>query len=335
MQVVPTAEVERLLPHCRRDGLSKGALWQDAFMPKPHRVIAELLHWAESTGAVVCNRTELLSARREADGKWRASIHDHDSNQTAEVGTRWIINATGAASDEVIRRMVGRECDHVLVPTMAWGLLIDRPPVSECSVAVAPPGKGQRTYFVHPYRGRVLAGTGHAGIPAGTALPSGVSDAQVGATLADLNAALPGAAFARDQVRHVFWGVLPGVTRGSDALLMHPQIIDHGKRDGMAGAWTVLGVKFTEAPFVANRVWNGLLGAEMQSLPQRPAPVAVPSIEDARRMSDQQLQSAMKALASVEWRASPADLVWRRTDLWMDESVAQRVTGKAGASDLP
>jgi glycerol-3-phosphate dehydrogenase len=325
MAVVSTAEVESLLPHCRRDGLDRGALWQDAFMPAPHRVIAELLHWAESAGAVVRNRTEFLSAARGTGEAWRVSLQDQRAGATVEVSAKWIINAAAARTDEVIQRMTGAARAPVLVPTMAWGLLIDRPPVSECSVAVAPPGKGRRTYFVHPYHGRVLAGTGHTGIAAGAALPTGVSEAQVAETLAELNEAMPGADLTRDQVRHVFWGVLPGVQAGSDALLMHPEIIDHGKRDGVAGAWTVLGVKFTEAPFVANRVWGTLLGQQAQALPPRPPAVVVPTIAEARAMSDEALAARLRALSVAEWDAGPEDLAWRRTDLWMDPVQCSRV----------
>jgi glycerol-3-phosphate dehydrogenase len=178
---------------------------------------------------------------------------------------------------------------------------------------------------VHPYHGRVLAGTGHAGIPAGAARPTGVSEAQVQETLADLNEAMPGVELKREQVRHVFWGVLPGVQPGSEALLMHPEIIDHGKEDGTPGAWTVLGVKFTEAPVVANQAWNALLGSSKpQALPPRPAPTWVPTIEEARAMPDQELAAALRQLSASEWDAGPEDLAWRRTDLWMDDRQAQR-----------
>jgi glycerol-3-phosphate dehydrogenase len=325
LEVVATAEVEALLPCCRRDGLHRGALWQDAFMPRPHRVVAELLHWAESAGAVVRNRTEFLSATRNGDDAWRLLLRDHHTGGTLEVTAKWMINAAAAATDEVIRRMTVAARAPVLVPTLGWGLLIDRPPVAECSVAVAPPGKGRRTYFVHPYHGRVLAGTGHAGIPAGAALPTGVTAAQVQETLADLNEAMPGIALKREQVQHVFWGVLPGVQPGSEALLMHPEIIDHGKEDGTPGAWTVLGVKFTEAPAVANQAWNKLLGgAKPQALPPRPAVTWVPTIEEARAMPDPELAAALRLLSASEWDAGPEDLAWRRTDLWMDERQAHR-----------
>lgn len=333
--VVSTAEVEQLLPHCRREGLDRGALWQDAFMPRPQRVIAELLHWAENAGATLRNRAEFLSAERNSRDLWRVCIGDGRAGGTVETRSRWIINAAASSCDEVIRRMTGAARARVLVRTMAWGLLVDSPPVSECSVAVAPPGKGRRTYFVHPYHGRVLAGTGHAGIPAGTILPSGVSEGQVDETLADLNEAMPGADFRHDQVQHVFSGMLPGVQAGSEALLMHPEIIDHGKRDGTPDAWTVLGVKFTEAPFVAHRVWNALLGPKAQALPPRPQAVTVPTVDEARAMPDEELAATLKQLSIDEWQADIEDLVWRRTELWMDQVQSRRavVLGRALASE--
>lgn len=293
MQVVSTAEVKELLPNCRHDGLNRGALWQDAFMPQSHRVIAELLHWAESAGATAWNRAEFLSADRDANDHWLISIRDQRSGDEVQVSSRWIINAAAASTDEVVRRMTGAVRTPILVPTMAWGLLIDRPSVSECSVAVAPPGKGRRTYFVHPYHGKILAGTGHMGIPAGAALPSEVPEEQIQATLSDFNEALPGLELRRKDVAHVFWGILPGVEHGSEALLMHPEIVDHGKRDGAPGAWTILGVKFTEAPFVANRLWNLLLGPAKHTLPPRPPPVAVPGIGAARSMADDELEEVL------------------------------------------
>lgn len=330
-QVVSSNEVRALLPYCRADGLDRGALWQDALMPSPHRVVAELLHWAESAGAMVRNRMELLEAAAGANGTWRLRIRNHRTDENSEVAARWIVNATASASNDVVRRFVARPKGTVLVPTIGWGLLFDRPPVSECSVAVTPPGKGGRTYFVHPYHGRVLAGTGHAAIADDAQLRSGVPERKLQETLADLNEAMPGAALRREQVSHVFHGVLPGLRRGSEALLSRPQIVDHGKRDGAPGAFTVLGVKFTEAPFVARKFWTERLGSPPAEMPRRPSPISVPSIEQARTMSDGELATVLRGIAEVEWDASASDLAWRRTDLWMDRLQARRVADLAGS----
>jgi glycerol-3-phosphate dehydrogenase len=144
---------------------------------------------------------------------------------------------------------------------------------------------------------------------------------------------MPGAALEREQVSHVFHGVLPGLRRGSDALLSRPRIVDHGKRDGAPGAFTVLGVKFTEAPFVARQFWTRLLGSRPAEMPRRPSPIRVPSVEQARAMSDEQLATALRGIAEAEWDATASDLVWRRTDLWMDRIQARRAADLAGSVD--
>jgi glycerol-3-phosphate dehydrogenase len=322
--VLSPGDVQALMPACPTDGLTGGALWQDAFMPRSHRVVAELLHWAEQSGAVVRNRMELVDATPQADGMWQVRVRDHVDAAEASVTTRRIFNATALACDSVAERILGRAVDPVLVPTLAWGMLIDREPLSRCSLALTPPGRGRRTYFLHPYHGRILAGTGHAGLPPGAPLTSGVSREQVDATLQDLNDAVPGLALGPADVRHVFHGILPGVQSGSDALLMHPRVVDHGLRDGAPGVWTVLGVKFTEAPFVARRVWDGILGKRADALPPRPQPVTVPSTAAAAALSDAELSAAMTHLADQEWCHDVEDVAWRRTDLWMDRPQIAR-----------
>jgi glycerol-3-phosphate dehydrogenase len=324
-ELLPPAAVHELLPDCRTEGLRGGAVWHDAFMPHPHRLMAELVHWAERAGAAVQNHTSFTAAERHDDGLWHMSLRNGRTGATAEVEAKWIVNAAGAATDDVIARMADRAVAPVLVPTLGWNLLIDRPAPANCSVAVARPGGTGSTWFLHPYHGRTLAGTGHAGIVAGAGMPEAVADIEVQAMLDELNAALPGSRFSRGQVRHVFHGIIPGVRPGSADLLKRHEIVDHGPRDGLPGLWTVLGVKFTEAPAVARQFWDRRLGPRAGALPGRPEPQRVPGIEEARGLSDEALRAALLQLAGREWQADAADLVWRRTDLWMDERQASRV----------
>jgi glycerol-3-phosphate dehydrogenase len=319
------SEVRSLFPLCREHGLVGGALWQDAFMPRPHRIVAELLHWAEQGGAIARNRMEMLGAAREAGDAWRVQICDQLTGDELEVSTRWIINATSMGCDQVIERILGRPSAPLLVPTLAWGLLIDREPVSSCSVAVAAPGRGQRTYFVHPYHGRILAGTGHAGLPGAPPVPLVVPEALVATNIDDLNRAIPGLALRADDVRHVFRGILPGVQPGSEALLMHPRVVDHGQRDAAPGAWTVLGVKFTEAPFVARRLWTRLAGERSDALPPRPPAIPVPTIDAVKRLSDTEVSDALDSIAATEWCHTVEDIACRRSDLWMDRDQLERI----------
>jgi glycerol-3-phosphate dehydrogenase len=270
MRVLTAAEVEALVPLCRRDGLTGGALWHDAFMPRSERLIDALVAWAQHAGVDLREGTCLSTATSEGAAGWRLQLSETGAGTTISVRTRYLVNACGPWIDEVAQQIVGRAVEPMLVPTLAWGLALDRPPVARCSIAVAPPGKGARTYFAHALDGRLLVGTGHAGIPAGRTPQLHVEDSQVEHMLADVNAALPGLGLRRDEVRHLYCGILPGVHPGSDALLMRPRIVDHGLRHGAPGAWSLLGVKFTEAPFVARGFWARVLPSVSRALPPRP-----------------------------------------------------------------
>jgi len=50
-------------------------------------------------------------------------------------------------------------------------------------------------------------------------------------------------------------------------------------------------------------------------------------------MSDEQLATALRGIAEAEWDATASDLVWRRTDLWMDRIQARRAADLAGSVD--
>lgn len=325
MELVSSAEVCRSVTNCRRDRLAGGAVWYDAFMPRPHRVVAELLHWAESAGVELRNRTEFAAGRYLEDGVWLADLHDRRAGTFASVRAGMLINATGAAADEVLARLPSQPSSH-FVPVRAWGLLANRPPVADCSVGVSA-GAGRPTWFLHPYHGRLLAGIGIAGNHAKSARPAEVSESEIEASLAQINVALPGLNVSRQDVNRVFSGILPGLRQGHDELLLHPRIIDHAARHGMPGLWTVIGVKFTEAPAVAERFWNDRLGRRSTHLPDRPPAVPVPSIDEAQSMSDDALRDWLRAIAAAEWVVDPEDMLWRRTDLWMDRDQSRRVVG--------
>lgn len=322
--IIEAAEVGRVVPLVRRENLRGGALWTDAFMPQSHRVVTECLHWAEASGAVLANYTELQDAGQDNGGKWCLNVRDVLTGQTRSLVTAKVINAAGANVDAVAARLTTGKSRALVVPTLAFNLLLDRPPMSRYSIAAKPPGAARRTYFVHPFQGLALAGTGHEGVTENAGQISGVDDGKINVMLDDLNEALPGACLTRQDVRHVFWGILPGIRTGSDELLMRTKIVDHGSRDGAAGAWSVVGTKFTEAPFVARRTWDEISGTRKNSLPDRPLVNCANSASGLSALSEDQFSETIRSLYRSEWCCTPDDLLWRRTDLWMHEELDSR-----------
>jgi glycerol-3-phosphate dehydrogenase len=237
--------VIELFPGVRRQGLRGAALWYDGFMPHAPRVVMEHLHRACESGGVALNYVEareLLVARGRVSG---VRARDSESGTDLEFRAPVVVNACGPECRELTRRF-DRDRPELLERTLAWNVLLDAepPPVA---IGVAAAERGARTYFLVPWQGRMLAGTGHA--PAGRAPRPTVSPTRLNAFLAEISAAVPGLKLG--SVLRVYSGHLPGPRQGSDRLATRPVILDHGASNGPSGLWSVSGVKFTTARGVA------------------------------------------------------------------------------------
>jgi glycerol-3-phosphate dehydrogenase len=147
-------------------------------------------------------------------------------------------------------------------------------------VALARPTRAGRLLVALPWRGRLLVGTSH-----GESL-SGSDDTLVGAGevsnfLAEVNDAFPWLRLSIDEVTLVHRGVVPAKhsPRKSLELLDAPEIHDHA-RDGIGGAVSVVGVKFTTARDVRKR------------LPWRSSIPSIARRDRRRRLSHPRLCSA-------------------------------------------
>jgi glycerol-3-phosphate dehydrogenase len=104
-----------------------------------------------------------------------------------------------------------------------------------------------------PWHGRALIGTSQsAGFVAPSAL--GVTAAEVQAFIEEANYAFPALKLTRDDVTLVHRGLVPAIQTGNGvALRPESEIVDH-TRHGAAGAFTIIGVKYTTARASAERV---------------------------------------------------------------------------------
>jgi glycerol-3-phosphate dehydrogenase len=104
-----------------------------------------------------------------------------------------------------------------------------------------------------PWRGRAIVGTSQSSAlvePGDTH----VTAAEIDAFIADANHAFPALKLSRTDVTLVHRGVVPATVRAGKApdLKAAPEILDHAA-DGIEGAVTVVGVKYTTARGLAER----------------------------------------------------------------------------------
>ncbi len=137
--------------------------------------------------------------------------------------------------------------------SIAWNMLIDRAPPSACALAVTDPSPGGQTYFLHPWKGRLLVGTGHA---AWTAGPEGVqpTEEQLADMLLAINHGAPSLDLRLADIRRVYAGLLPAKRANSSELSVRSVSAEYPKTCAGSRFFSITGVKLTTARSVADNV---------------------------------------------------------------------------------
>jgi len=289
-------EVKELFPMVDSEGLTGGAIWYDGMIVEPERLLMEILHWSGDMGASLLNYVEadqLLSRGNQTTG---VRAFDRVSGSEFEFHAPIVVNAAGPWCREI-----AREFDQdfkKLFPEylLLWNVLFKRKALSDYSVTVSPSlGKGQ-TYFIHNWKGRVLAGTGQALVEK-MAESSGPDDRHLMKFLDDLNNAIPGLGVRKADIDHIYYGLLPGTKKGR--LTKRETILSHEAISGPKGLFSVSGIKFTTSRLVAQKAMASIFP------------------EEKNRFVERKLSSAEKdghqTTFSFDWMPDENDGRWKET----------------------
>ena len=328
--VLGAAETAERFPGVDREGLCGGALWYDAVAPDSQRLLIEMLRWAAACGARALNYVEAVGLRRERGRTVGVEARDRVSGARLLFAARRVANCAGPWSPLVARRL-DRDVPGLFRPVLAWNVFLDREPLAPVALAAAPRRPGAPTYFVLPWKGRVLAGTAYAAPAADAANAANLADwdpgqgrpdpERVAGFLEDLNAALPALGAHTDQVLRVHWGWLPASAETPDAPASRPVVHDHGAHGGLQGLVSVSGVKLTTARAVAQEALRTLFagqlpGVQAGAASRPPADPPLP-LEELIRRAEEDPDAArrdVQALADRQGAVQLEDLLLRRTD---------------------
>jgi glycerol-3-phosphate dehydrogenase len=325
--ILDVEETRRLFPGVDQAGLKGSALWYDACMPDSQRVLMETLRWACGHGASALNYVE-ATALLTWKGKVRGVLaHDRQSRTSREYRAGVVVNAAGPWCRE-LGRQLAQEQDRpsLFRPSLAWNILLDRQPPADHALALTPRKPGAQTYFLVPWKGKLLAGTGHAPWQE-NAEPPQPSEKQLADFLAGLNLAAPGLEFSPADIRHFFAGLLPAMQPGTASLAKREVIVDHGREGGAEGLYSVSGVKFTTARKVAEKTLNGIF--------RHASPGDLPAnalncrrgifLNGVHSLVDNETMRQLDKIACEESVCRLEDLLMRRTDLWLDASIREKL----------
>jgi len=338
-QTLSAAETVKWFPGVDREGLCGGALWHDGTMPDSQRLLVEMLRWATASGAVCLNYVEATGLAQDGGLVRGVSARDLHTGDELTFRSPVVINCTGPWCRELAERF-DRDIPELFPLSIAFNLLLDRPALSEAALAVAPKIPGGRTYFLHPWKGKIFAGTYH--VPwTGSREQGAVDDTMVADMLGDLNRAVPGLDATPGEVLRVHWGFLPAKHEGTEELASREQIRHHADGGGPQGLFSVSGVKYTTARLVAAKTLRTIADWQGRPLPSpgdaaRPEPFPSLSLTDFEALVDRDAEAAAQHVARLvreECVLHLDDLMLRRTD-WGSDPRAGRLLANRVARQL-
>lgn len=316
--------------------LSGAALWFDALMVSPPRILTELLRWAVHRGADVLNYTEATGLERRGSRVTGVVTRDRVDGSERRFSARAVLWAVGPDAKALVAS--GTDVASTIPAGSAVNVLLrKRLPVSEALAVRAGPDEPMQ--FLVPMGELTLAGTLHEAPGAGVASTEGTQAQGVDLLVDRVARALPSWAVGPADVARVMRGVLPTRPGAGAALATRPKIV-RLDREGLENVGVVVGVKYTTAPTVAPRALRRIV--ESGTLPPpskgaRPGPRLVPTAQELLDLSARDEERALGLIREL-WAAESVlvgeDLVYRRTDWGLDPDRAVDVLDLVGRADV-
>jgi glycerol-3-phosphate dehydrogenase len=249
-RVVGPAVLDPVLPGVRVTPAGSIARWYDYRIDEGDRLNLAVALAAARHGAVLANYVSAIEPIRSGRTVTGMTVRDEVTGEAFAVRAAVTVNAAGAGGGRLmaafgVRRPFPLVKAMNLVTRRAWG-----------DTAVALPTPEGRVLVALPWHGRLLVGTAHGAELTG-ADDTLVHVREVGRFLAEVNATFPGLRLEPDEIALVHRGVVPARQRPDrQPVLLDAHEVRNHARDGVEGAVSVVGVKYTTARHVAERAVN-------------------------------------------------------------------------------
>jgi glycerol-3-phosphate dehydrogenase len=329
-KILDAEETKKITPLINSRGLKGSVIWYDAFMSDPQRIVIETLRAACERGTDALNYVEvneLLSDNSEAIG---VLARDLESGKIYEYNSKVVINASGPWSRSIAAKF-DRDKPALFKSSIAWNVLFEKPSISSYALAVNPKKPEARTYFLLPWQGKLLAGTGHApwfGTPENPK-PSGQ---MLQSFLNDINLAMPELDLNTKDIQYVFSGLLPVKKLGTVDLLKSEIILNHSDQGGPKGLYSISGIKFTTSHIVAAKtIKKAFSDYEKKLAPSDDLFIktkntryhrGIFNLNDFSIYKMEKLKKHLFMLIEEESVRNFDDLIFRRTNLWENPDIA-------------
>lgn len=251
-------EVMRRFDGIELNGLTGAAVFNDAQMYHPPRLVLSFLLSAVGRGAVALNYVEAASLIRTGDRICGVIARDRLTGEEFTIRSRVVLNAAGPWSEDLLQRSEGLEVPGAGVYSRDTCFIVDGAPEPDYALAVqgksvdkgAVIGRGARHLFVVPWRGRRLIGVWHIVYKKGPDAID-VSEQELERFLSEFNSSIDSMAIERKDIRLVNAGLVPFGESDDTGVQLNfgkkSHLVDSESAHGLQGLVTLIGVRHTMA----------------------------------------------------------------------------------------
>ena len=253
-KVISANEVKKVFNDLKYLKLKGGAVWYDGSMPDSQKVMIETLKWACSLGTIALNYfdvKELIKKNNIVEG---VRAYDKEVKKFYDFNSKIVINAAGPWSRKIAASF-DKDYEKLFKSSIAWNILFNKKAISDYAIAVTPQRPHAKTYFLRPLNGMLFAGTVHEPYKDVEKDPIPSEDS-VTYFIQDLNSLINNLNLKKEDILHIFSGHMPVKKEGTNDLSDREIIIDHSKKNGPKGLFSISGVKFTTARLIAEKTIN-------------------------------------------------------------------------------
>jgi glycerol-3-phosphate dehydrogenase len=266
-RVINPGKTRELFPAVDQQGLTGSALWYDATVEEYQRLMMELLKLAVSSGATALNYIHAATLLKENDSVAGVQAVDQETGKVYEFNAPIVINAAGPWCREVAAAF---DRDHVSLykkRLLVWNVLFNKEALSNHALGLSPLKGGGHNYFFHPWKNRLLVGTGEINQKLLQGSPDASRDGFLEKSppgretvvpaeamekfIKDINITVPGLNITEADIQRVYSGILPAEENGT--MTKREKILDHSTNGGPKGLFSISGIKFTTSRLVADK----------------------------------------------------------------------------------
>jgi glycerol-3-phosphate dehydrogenase len=247
------------------NGLTGGVIFYDCQIYSPARLILAIAKSASMAGANLANYVRVEELLKEGNRVVGAKVKDVIGGEYFRIHAKIVVNTSGPWLNCVMSSLSPKEpffshglskafnllTRNQLTNKYALGIYSNRPCVETKDLLK----RGSRYLFFTPWQNRCLIGTAHLSYDS---VPDslGINKRDIQTFIDEINLAHPAASLKLEDVVYAFGGLLPtvGSNSGDVRLSTEYKICDHMIEHGVDGLISVVGVKFTEARYVAEKV---------------------------------------------------------------------------------